>query len=106
MATALIYGADEEDEPMLFCRESHVCGASVEAQYYLPEGEIERRRRARTKHVCCHCYTDIHLEKNKDAEAREDRRVQGYLTMCKDCLKNGAKVAYKRVKANQVHVAK
>ena len=27
MDTALTYGADEEEEPMLFCGESHVCGA-------------------------------------------------------------------------------
>ena len=36
MATGLTYGSDEEEEPMLFCRESQVCGDSVEAQYYEP----------------------------------------------------------------------
>ena len=49
MATALTDGADEEEEPMLFCREPHLCGASVEAQYYAPEGDIERGRRVITK---------------------------------------------------------
>ena len=64
MATALTDGADEEEEQMIFCRESHVCQALVEAQYYAPEGDIERGMRVRTKHVCCHCYTGIHLSKN------------------------------------------
>ena len=45
MATVLTDGADEEEEPMLFYRESHVCGASVEAQYYAPEGDIGIWRR-------------------------------------------------------------
>ena len=35
-----------------------------------PEGEIERWRRVITKHVFCHCYTDIHLAKIKYAEAK------------------------------------
>ena len=60
-----------------------MCGASVEAQYYAPEGDIERGRRARTKHVCCHCYADSHLAKNIDVEAREERLGQGYLPMCR-----------------------
>ena len=54
MATALTDGADEEEEPMIFCRESYVCGDLVEAQYYAPEGDIERGRRVSSKHVCCH----------------------------------------------------
>ena len=70
MATALTDGSDEEDKPIIFCRESHMCGALVELQYYAPNGEIERGRRVSTKHVCCHCYADSHLANNKDAEAR------------------------------------
>ena len=70
MATLLTDDSDEEEEPMIFCRESHVCGASVEAQYYAPEGDIGIGRRESTKHVCCHCYADSHLAKNKDLEAR------------------------------------
>ena len=54
MATVLTDGADEEEEPMIFCRECHVCGSSVEAKYYAPEGGIERGRRVITKNVCCH----------------------------------------------------
>ena len=52
MSTVLTYGAGEEEEPMLFCRESHVCGASGEAHYYDPEGDIDRGRRVSTKHFC------------------------------------------------------
>ena len=74
MATALTDGDDEEEEPVLFCRESHVCGASVEAQYYAPEGNIGRGGRFSTKRVCCHCYADILLTKNKDVEAIEERQ--------------------------------
>ena len=55
---------------MIFFRESHVCAASVEAQYYVPEGDIGRGSTVSTKHVCCHCYADIHLAKNKEVEAR------------------------------------
>ena len=36
MATALTCVADEEKEIMIFFRESHICGALVEAQYYAP----------------------------------------------------------------------
>ena len=71
-----------------------------------PEGEIERWRRVITKHIFYHCYTDIHLVNNKDAKAREERQVQGYLTMCKDCLNNGVTLSYKRGKSNQVQAAK
>ena len=70
IATELTDGSDEEEDPMLFCRESHVCGDSVEAQYYAPEGDIGRGRTVSTKHVCCHCYADIHLAKNKELKAR------------------------------------
>ena len=83
MDTALTNGADEEEDPMIFCRESHVCGSSVEAQYYAPEGGIDRGKRVRTKHVCCHCYADSHLAKKNDVEAREERLGQGYLPMCR-----------------------
>ena len=69
MATALTDDADEEEESMLFLWESHVYGASVEAQYHAPEEDIERGKRVIMKHVCCHCYMDIHLSKNKDLEA-------------------------------------
>ena len=62
---------------MLFFRESHVCGALVEVQYYAPEGDIEIGRSISTKHACCRCYTDIHLANNKDVEARDERQVQG-----------------------------
>ena len=81
IATDITDGSYEEEDTMLFFRESHVCGDSVEAQYYVPEGDIERGRRVITKHVCCHCYADIHLAKNKDVEAREERRGKGYLPM-------------------------
>ena len=81
MATTLKYNSNEEEEPMIFCRESHVCGASVDSQYYAPGGYIERGKRVSTKRVCCHCYSDIRLTKNKYVEAREERRVQGYLHM-------------------------
>ena len=83
MATALTDGADEEEEPMIFCRESHVYGPLVEAQYYATEGDIERWRRVSTKHISCPCYADSHLAKNIDVEAREERLGQGYLPMCK-----------------------
>ena len=33
MAAARTSGAGEEGEPLLFCREAHVCETSVEAQY-------------------------------------------------------------------------
>ena len=56
---------------MLFCREYHVCGASVEVQYYAPEGYIDRGRRVSMKHVCCHCYDDSQLKNNNNMEARE-----------------------------------
>ena len=42
MATARTSGAGEEEEPLLFCREAHVCGTSVEVQYYSPEGDTGR----------------------------------------------------------------
>ena len=42
MAAARTSGAGEEEEPLLFCREAHVCGTSVEAQYYDLEGYTER----------------------------------------------------------------
>ena len=77
---------------MIFCRESHVCEALVEVQYYAPEGDTGRGRRVSTKHVCCHCYADNHLAKNKEVKTREERRGQGYLPMCKDCLNNGVPV--------------
>ena len=102
MDTAIIDGADEEWEPMIFCRESHVCGASVEAWYCAPEGEIDRGGRFSTKHVCCQCYADSHLAKNKDVDAREERRGQVYLPMCKYCLNNGVPVAYKRGKQSRL----
>ena len=81
-------------------------GASVEAQYYAPEGYIERGRRVSTKQVFFHCYADSHLANNKDVEAREDSRGQGYLPMCKDCINNGLPLVYKRGEANQVQAAK
>ena len=71
MATALTDCADKKEEPMIFRRESHVCGDSVEAQYCAPEGDIERGRRFSTKHICCHCYADIHIANNKYVEARD-----------------------------------
>ena len=53
MATARTSGAGEEEEPLLFYREAHVCGTSVKAQYYAPEGDTERGG-VITKNVCCH----------------------------------------------------
>ena len=61
MAAALTDSADEEEETMIFCRWSQVCGDLVEVQYYAPGGDIERLSRVSTKHVCCHCYADSHL---------------------------------------------
>ena len=45
MATACTSEAGEEEEPLLFCREAHVCGTSAETQYYAPEGDTERGER-------------------------------------------------------------
>ena len=58
------------------------------------------------KHVCFHLYNDIHLSNNKNVEARDERRGQGCLPMCKDCLNNAVPVAYKRGEANQLQAAK
>ena len=74
-------------------------------QYYAPEGDIERGRRVSTKQVCFHCYSDSYLANNKDVETIKESRGQGYSPMCKDCLKNGVTVAYKRGEANQVQAA-
>ena len=52
MSTAITYGNDGEEDPMLSCKEYHKCGASVEAKYSVPEGDIERGRRIITNHVC------------------------------------------------------
>ena len=73
MDNELTDGADEEEDPMIIFRESHMYGDLVEAQYYASEGVIEKERRVSTNHICCHCYTDSHLENNKDVEARKDR---------------------------------
>ena len=43
----------EINDLILFCKESHVCGTTVESQYYAPPTETERGRRVTTKHVCC-----------------------------------------------------
>ena len=106
MATALTDASDEVEEPKLFCRESDVCGDSVGVQYYAPLGVIKRGRGVIKKHSCFHCYSDSHLSKNNDVEAREERRGQGYLHMCKECLNNGVPVVYKRGKVNRVQVVK
>ena len=79
MAAVLGAGTNEEEKPLLFCREAHVYGASVEAQYYAPTGIVKRGRKIRTKHIYCHSYADNHLTKNKDVVAREERQGQGYL---------------------------
>ena len=73
-----------------------MCGASVEAHYYDPEGGIEIGRRVSTKHMYCHCYADSHLVNNKDVEERDKRLGQGYFPMCKYCLNNELPVAYKK----------
>ena len=38
-------------------------------------------------------------------EASKERRGRGYLPMCKDCLRNGVPVIWKRGKANRLQAA-
>ena len=39
-------------------------------------------------------------------EASKERRGRGYLPMCKDCLRNGMLVVWKRRKAHKLQAAK
>ena len=77
MAAARTSGDGKEKEPLLFCREAHVCGTSIEAQYYAPEGDIDKGGRISTKPICCHCYADSHLVRDKDVEVLKERRGRG-----------------------------
>ena len=90
----------EINDLILFCKESHVCGTTVESQYYAPPTETERGRRVSTKHVCCHCYADSKFVTDEDVEIRFERRGRAYLPMCRDCLDNGVGMIWKKGKPN------
>ena len=92
-------GDSEKEEAVLFYREANLCGAAVEAQCYAPGDKTVRGTRVPTKHVCCHCYADSNLARDKDVEDRETRGGQAHRPMCKSCLASGVPVVYtKRAK--------
>ena len=50
---------NNEQEPILFCKEAHVCGTAIESQYYAPPNTPRKCGRIiATKYICCHFYTD------------------------------------------------
>lgn len=60
-APSLLDGKEEE-LPLLFCWEVFVCNNTVEAQYYAAGEKPTKGGRVQTKYVCCHCYSDKHLQ--------------------------------------------
>jgi hypothetical protein len=98
-------GVDTEEVPLLFCRESLVCGTSIESQYYAPGSDPQRGRRIATKHLCCHCYSDRGMASKKYVQAKHTLGGKGFLPICKHCVDDGATPVFKKGRPNQLEKA-
>lgn len=61
---------EDEEKPLLFCKEKQVCWNTVESQYYAAANTPIRGERLQTKMVCCHCYSDGKLADEKYLEKK------------------------------------
>ena len=94
---------DEEgsgNEPILFCKEVHVCGTAIESHYYSPGDMPRKGGRFAAKYICCLCYTDRDLADRKDVMKKHTLASEGVLPICRSCLKDGAMPVITRGEAN------
>ena len=58
------HGEDDEDDegsdndPLLFCKEAHLCGTAIESRYYASSDNPRKNGRIAATYICCYCYTD------------------------------------------------
>lgn len=100
---------EEEEKPLLFCKEAHVCYNTIESQYYASEGAVPNKGgRVQTKHICCHCYSGGDLADDEYIdERRDDRGGKKYLPICKACVDDGAHLqTRKHARTNKLQEAK
>ena len=97
---------DKDEEPLLFCKEAHVCGTTIESQYYAPEETPSKGGRVPAKHICCHCYTDSHFANKKYVQGKHALSGRGFLPICKDCVDDGAMPVFKKGRPNQVELTR
>ena len=99
MEAASTVDDEEEELPILFCREVFVCNNPVEGQYYAADSAPTKGGRTQTKYVCCHCYSDGELATDAYIdEKRRDRGGKKYLPICKACVNDGAHLVWSRGK--------
>ena len=87
------HSEDEEgsdNEPILFCKEAHVCGTAIESHCYAPGDTPRKGGRITTKNICCHCYIDgdLDLDDRKDVMKTHTLAGEGVLQICRYCLKS------------------
>ena len=94
---------DNKEDPLLFCKESHVCVTAIENQYYVTGGNPLKGGRMGTKHGSCHCYSTWCFADDTDAESICNRHSRSYLIICKYCLNNEVPLTFRNGgKQNQV----
>ena len=96
---------EDNEEPILFCKEAHVCGTAIESQYYAPSDKPRKGGRVAAKYICCHCYTDGDLASRQDVMKTRTLGGKGILPICKSCLHDGAVPVTTRGKTNYLEAA-
>ena len=98
-------GNDNEQDPILFCKEAHVCGTAIESQYYAPPDTPRKGGRVAAKYICSHCYADGDLASRQDVMKSCTLGGKGILPICKSCLDDGAVPITTRGKTNYLEAA-
>jgi len=79
------HSEDEEgsdNEPILFCKEDHVCDIAIESHYYAPGVTPRKGGRIAAKNICCHCYTDGDLADQKGVMKKHNLAGNSVLPSC------------------------
>lgn len=88
---------EDEEKPLLFCKEGHVCWNTVESQYCAAADTSTKGGRLQTKTVCCHCYSGGKLADEKYLEKkRGNMGGKKCLPICEACVDDGADLQTKK----------
>ena len=81
METPKTEEGEDEEPPLLFCKESQFCWNTVESEFYAAETTRTKVGRVQTKTVCCYYYSDGKLADDEYIdERRDDEKKEGAKT--------------------------
>ena len=105
------HSEDEEgsdNEPIMCCKEAHVCGTAIESHCHAPGDTPRKGGRITAKNICCHCYIDgdLDLDDLKDVMKTHTLAGEGVPPTCRSFLKDGAMPVITRGKSNYLEAAK